>query len=233
MSFLANASWNNFFSNLLEGIKNFFSPDLSGYENFSMGSDSMVNIHVIVFGVFIGVMIAAGYSIYLKKILGAFVRKLISLDAFSAENSKSLAELGMEKNLPVKLGLRGYTLGRVVNSVEKDEFIASTNKARKIYEENCKKAAKEGKRLPPFPEPSFKKKVGDCRYYIAEKNRYTAEMRFNDNGSGYGTFFFVLLIAIICVVIVYALLPDLMKLVDTVLADFTVKGNTYIPVGVD
>ena len=139
----------------------------------------------------------------------------------------------MEKNLPVKWGLKGYTLGRVVNSVEKDEFIASTNEARKIYEENAKKAAKDGKRLPAFPEPSFKKKVGDCKYYIAEKNRYTAEMRFNDSGSGYGTFFFVLLIAIICVVIVYALLPDLMKLIDTVLADFTVKGNTHIPVGID
>ena len=233
MSFLANASWNNFLEGLLEGIKNFFSPDLTDYENFSLGSDGVVNIHVIVIGVFIGVMIAAGYSIYIKKILGRFVRKLINDDIFEPEKAKTLAELGMEKNFAVRWGLKGYTLGRVVSCPEKDEFVKSVNEARRVYNENAESAAKHGKRLPAFPEPTFKKKVDECRYYIAEKDRYTAEMRFNDNGSGYGTFFFVLLIAVICVIMVYALLPQIMQLVDTVLSDFTVQGNTHIPVGVD
>ena len=228
MQILANTGWNEFLGNLITSIKEFFNPDLSDYTNFDLGSSSIVNIHVIVFGIFIGVMLAAVYSIYTKKILGSFVRKLLADGVTAPEEAKTLDELGAAKNPAVILGLKGYTLGRVVNSIEKDEFIKSTNAARRAYEANRKDAAKLGKRLPPFPEPKFTKKVSECRYYIAEKNKYTAEMRFNDNGSGYGTFFFVLLIAFICVIIVYALLPQILTLVDTVLADFTVQGNTHI-----
>lgn len=228
MQILANTGWNEFLGNLITSIKEFFNPDLSGYTNFDLGSSSIINIHVIVFGIFIGVMLAAVYSIYTKKILGAFVRKLLAEGATAPEEAKTLDELGYSKNPAIIWGLKGYTLGRVVNSIEKDEFIKSTNEARLTYEANRKEAAKLGKRLPSFPEPKFTKKVSECRYYIAEKNKYTAEMRFNDNGSGYGTFFFVLLIAFICVIIVYALLPQMLTLVDTVLADFTVQGNTHI-----
>lgn len=228
MQILANIGWNEFLGNLITSIKEFFNPDLSGYTNFDLGSSSIINIHVIVFGIFIGVMLAAIYSIYTKKILGRFVRKLLAEEIIAPEEAKTLDELGFAKNLAIIWGLRGYTLGRVVNSVEKDEFIKATNDARQIYEDNRKRAAKQGKRLPSFPEPKFTKKVRECSYYIAEKNKYTAEMRFNDNGSGYGTFFFVLLIAFICVIIVYALLPQILTLIDTVLADFTVQGNTYI-----
>lgn len=229
MQILANTGWNEFLGNLITSIKEFFNPDLSGYTNFHLGSSSIINIHVIVFGIFIGVILAALYSIYTKKILGRFVRKLLADGVVTPEEAKTLDELGFTKNLAVIWGLKGYTLGRVVNSIEKDEFIKSTNEARQTYEANRKEAAKHGKRLPSFPEPKFTKKVRECKYYIAEKNKYTAEMRFNDNGSGYGTFFFVLLIAFICVIIVYALLPQILTLVDTVLADFTVQGNTYIP----
>ncbi len=222
-------SWNEFWSNILNGIREFFNPDLSGYTNFNLGSNGIINIHVIVFGIFIGALVAAVYSIYTKKILGEMVRKLIAAEAFSPEKSMTLEELGLSKNILIKHALKGYTLGRVVNSIEKDEFITKTNEARVIYEENRKKSAKQGKRIPSFPEPTFKIKPDECHYYIAEEKKYTAEMRFNANGSGYGTFFFVLLIASICVIIVYALLPQLLTLIDKSLNDFTVQGNTYVP----
>ena len=229
MKILANAGWAEFRDNLISDIKEFFNPDLSGYKNFDFGSDSIVNIHVIVFGIFIGVMFAAVYSIYTKKILGKFVRKLLAEGITSPQEAKTLEELGFSKNPAVLLGLGGYTLGRVVNSVEKDEFISAANASRQTYEANRKEAAKAGKRLPRFVEPKFEKKAKECRYYIAEKNKYTAEMRFNDNGSGYGTFFFVLMVACMCVIAVYAFLPQLLSLFDRVLGDFTVEGNTHIP----
>ena len=70
MQILANTGWNEFLGNLITSIKEFFNPDLSGYTNFDLGSSSIINIHVIVFGIFIGVMLAAVYSIYTKKVLG-------------------------------------------------------------------------------------------------------------------------------------------------------------------
>jgi hypothetical protein len=229
LKILANAGWAEFTENLITGIKEFFNPDLSGYQSFELGSDGIVNIHVIVFGIFIGVMLAAVYSIYTKKILGKFIRKLLAEDITSAEKAKTPEELGFSKNPAVLLALGGYTLGRVVNSVEKDEFISSANASREIYEANRKEAVEAGKHLPRFVEPKFDKKVKECRYYIAEKNRYTAEMRFNDNGSGYGTFFFVLLVACMCVIAVYAFLPQILNMLDSVLSGFTVEGNTHVP----
>ena len=221
--------WHTFWDSLVDSISNFFNPTLSGYQNFDFGSDNVINIHVIVFGIFIGVMIASVYSIYTKKILGSFARKLISEEAIGPENAKTLAEMGYSKNFAVIQGLKGYTLGRVVSCVEKDEFIEETNKARSEYEESRKAAAEKGNRLPAFKEPKFDKKPSECRYYIAEKNRYTAEMRFNANGSGYGTFFFVLLISIMCIVLIYALLPQILAFTDAMISDFTVKGNTFAP----
>ena len=221
--------WNEFWNSLIAGIKDFFNPTLTGYSNLNFGSDKLVNIHVIVFGIFIGVMIAAAYSIYTKQILGKFVRALIKEDILSPETAKTPEELGFGKNLPVLYGLRSYTLGRVVSSVEKDGFIKETNAARKAHEEAREEAKKQGKRIPQFKEPKFTKNVRECRYYIPEKDKYTAEMRFNPNGSGYITFFFVLLVSVMCIVIIYALLPHILAFADAAISDFTVEGNTLKP----
>ena len=226
---MLKGGWSELWEGLFESIKEFFNPTLSGYTNFNFGSDNIINIHVIVFGIFIGVMIASVYSIYTKQILGKFVRKLLSEDITSPENAKTLGELGFDKNIAVIHGLKGYTLGKAVNSVERDEYIESTNKMRENYENNRKSADRLGKKLPPFREPKFEKKVTECRYYIAEKNKYTAEMRFNPNGSGYGTFFFVLLVSVMCIVIIYAILPHLLAFTDAAISDFTAEGNTFIP----
>ena len=230
-NFALSGNWDSFLAELMQRIEDFFNPTLSGYTNLDFGSDNIINIHVIVFGIFIGVMIAAVYSIYTKNILGAFVRNMLERGAIDPENAMTLEELGYTKNTAVTSALKGYTLGRVVRSIEKDEFIKETNKSRAIYEENRKKSDKHGKKLPPFREPKFNKNVRECRYYIPEKDRYTAEMRFNATGSGYITFFFVLLVAVICVIIVYALLPHILAFVDTSLSSFTVEGNTYRPSG--
>ena len=229
--FMLKGGWDEFYESLIASIKDFFNPTLSGYDNFNFGSGNIVNIHVIVFGIFIGVMAASIYAIYTKQVLGKFVRALLSEEATSPESAKTLRELGFSKNYAIIQGLKGYTLGRVVSCIEKDEYIESTNRMRASHEESRAEAKKQGKRIPAFREPKFDKKVSECRYYIAEKNKYTAQMRFNPNGSGYGTFFFVLMVSLMCIVIIYALLPQILAFADAAISDFTVKGNTLNPNG--
>ena len=228
---LANNGWTEFWNSLLGKIKDFFNPTLSGYTNFDFGSDNIVNLKVIVFGIFIGVMIASAYAIYTKKILGEFVRKLLSEDILDPSKAKTANELGFGKNPFVLRELKGYTLGRVVRSVEKDEFVERVKREREEYEASRAEAIAKGERMPAYREPRFDKKASECHYYIAEKDRYTAEMRFNANGSGYGTFFFVLLISIMCIILIYAILPHILAFTDAALSDFTVKGNTFTPSG--
>lgn len=226
MNFALNNNLKDFYNDLVENIKDFFNPTLDGYENFSFGSGSMINIHIIVFGIFAGVIIASLYSVYTKQILGKFVRKLLKDGITVPEKAATLEELGFKNNFAVRHALRGYTLGRVVNSVEKDRYVEDVNALRENYAENRQKAAAQGKKLPPFKEPSFDKKTTDCRYYIAEKNAFSAERRFSASGSGYPTLLFVLLISVICIVLIYAFLPQILAFIDTAMSNFTVEGNT-------
>lgn len=224
MNFILEAGQDKF--DLWQAIKDYFNPDLSIYKSFDFGSGGMVSLHVIVFGLFIGIMISAVYAIYTKKILGRIVRKMLEEDILSPEKAKTLEELGFEKNYAVISGLRGYTLGRVVSCVEKDEFIENTNRERKEHEELRATSKAEKKKAPPrFKEPKFKADPKKCRYYIAEKDKYTAEMRFEAYGSGYGTFFFTLLMAIIGVIAIYGLLPAILSYADKVFYSYSPEAN--------
>ena len=221
-------NWNEFTHQLSESIKSFFNPDLSGYTNFSFGS-SLVSVHAIIWGLYIGMLIASVRMIYIKNCHGKLVRGLLSAEALSSCKTKTLADLGLDKYIPVLLGLRGTVLKKVVRSIEHDEYITAVRNDYAEYEAAREEAKKNGGKKPILFNRKFDKKPTECHYYISEENKYAVEMRYNQNGSGYGTFFFVMLIGFICVLIIYALLPGILSLTDGVLSGFTVKGNTYIP----
>ena len=167
--------------------------------------------------------------IYIKNCHGRLVRGLLSREALHPDRAMTLAELGFEKYIPVLLGLHGTALKKVVRSIEYDEYVSQVKKDYAEYEAAREEAKENGSRAPKLITRKFTKKPTECHYYISEESRYTAEMRYNQNGSGHGTFFFVMLIGFICVLIIYALLPGILSLTDGVLNNFTVKGNTYIP----
>ena len=88
------------------------------------------------------------------------------------------------------------------------------------------KEAKENKRsIPRYVQPKFKPQVSEFHYYIDESKKYTAEMRYNDRGSGLGSFFFTLLISAICIIIIFALLPTILRVLDNSIGQFTTSGN--------
>ena len=214
---------------LLENIGNFlhdfFNPKLEGYTNFTF-SEGAPSLKIIIFGLFIGVLIASFSMIFIKTTLGRLVRMLLAKQAFDAKDAKTLADCGLEKHLFIRMALRrGYTLRRVVHCAEEEEFLANARREAEEYEEKRREAKKEGKRLPAYREPRFTKKPKDCHFYIPEKDRYTAEMRFHSRGSGYPTFFFVLLGSIVCIFLIFALLPQLITFFDNVISVFSWKGN--------
>ena len=79
--------------------------------------------------------------------------------------------------------------------------------------------------MPAFKEPKFKKDLSECHFYILEKDKYTAEMRFQQKGSGYPTFLFVVLGCIICIALLFTFMPRLIRFFDTVVSIFSWKGN--------
>lgn len=183
-------------------FKDFFNPTLEGYTNFEFGKGAL-SLQIMIFGIFIGVLIASFGMIFIKTTLGKLVRALLAREAYAPESAQTLAACGLEQHFFIRRALRhGYTLRRVVRCVEE--------------EEGCNSKEGKGQKLPD---------LSACHFYIPEKDRYTAEMRFNEKGSGWGTFFFVLLGCVIAISLIFAFLPQLITLLDNVISLFSWKGN--------
>jgi len=191
--FMLVSSFKELFEDIKDWLYHFFNPKLEGYTNFDFGEGDMLNIRMIIFGIFAGVLLASLYAIYVKNVIGAFVRKLLASECLSEDKAMTLEELGFDKNIFVKQALRGSLLASTVVHVTAGEA--------------------DGQ-------------VPTERFYIKEEKKYAAEMRFNARGSGWPTFFFVLLLSVIAIFIIFAVLPHIIRFFDSTISIFSVEGNT-------
>ncbi len=209
-----------------ESIKSFFNPTLDGYTNFEF-SGGILNLQIIIFGLFGGVILASFYAIFIKTTLGKIVRVLLSSEALSPERAMTLAECSLSRHIFIRYALRhGTTLRRVVHCVEEDEFTKQTKEAYALYEKQKEEAKRNQTAKPKWIDPKFSEPLDKCHFYIPEKDRITAGMRYNEKGSGYPTFLFVLLGCFISILLTFAFLPQLVQFFDNVVSMFSVKGNT-------
>ena len=199
---LLNANNNTVWATIADFFVRFFNPKLEGYTNFEFG-EGMLSLQIIIFGIFIGVWVASFSVIFIKTTLGKMVRALLEREAFDPKSAQTLAALGLERHFFIRRALvSGYTLRRVVHCAELEEISNSEGG--------------EDKKLPELSERHF---------YIPEKDRYAAEMRFSEKGSGYGTFLFVILGSVIAIFLIFAFLPQLLTFFDNVISLFSWKGN--------
>lgn len=216
---------NNIWQQIGDFLYDFFNPKLENYTNFAF-SGGMLNLKLIIFGIFAGVLIASFYMIFVRTTLGRFVRAILERQAYDAEQAVTLSECGLERHIFTRWALKhGYTLRRVIRCVEEEAFLASVRLQAQKHEAARTAAKAEGKRLPPFKEPKFDKPLSECHFYIPEKDRYIAQMRFRNSGSGYPTLLFVLLVSVLCIFLIFALLPQLIRFLDNVISIFSWKGN--------
>ncbi len=191
------------FVSLPDSISNFFHPRLGGYTNFEISESTARMLPIIVFAIFLGVFLAAFYTLYIRTILGAMVRKLSDREIFSPDRAVTLEELGFHKNIFVRRALKNpYSLRRVVRSTELDS-----------HEEQGSASAF---RFTPTSE----------HFYLPEAEKYKAEMRFGKKKTELSTVFFTLFCLVLCEIVVFACLPELISFLDNVISVFSVKGNT-------
>ena len=207
-SILANAVVKEWGIAIANWIYEFFNPSLEGYTNFEFGSGQMLNIRIIIFSIFGGVLLASLYTIYVKNVIGAFVRKLLAEECLAEDQAKTLEELGFSKNFFVRQALKGSLLASTVMHVSgAGQGSANAEGARET-------------------DAAGGKCEAQTRYYIKKEKKYVAEMRFNANGSGWPTFFFVLLVSVMCIFLIFAFLPQILRFMDNTISIFSVAGNT-------
>jgi gas vesicle protein len=116
-------------------VDTYFSPDMPYLENIDMGTGSLISLRTIIFGLTIGIVIAAACSIFNKRYVGDFVRKVIYEECFSKESAKTLYELGYQKDPAIRGMVKtGGSLSRVIHCVEEDEYMEKIQIQREEYE---------------------------------------------------------------------------------------------------
>ena len=79
----------------------YFSPDMPYLENISFGTGTLVTLKTILWGITIGVIVAAFLSVYNKRYIGGFVRAMLSEGCVGPMGAKTLDELGyLVKTIP-------------------------------------------------------------------------------------------------------------------------------------
>ena len=197
----------------LEG--KYFSVDMGRYEHISIGSGSLVTLQKVVLGICVGIIIAAAMACYDKNKLGAFVRAIVKEQALWPDKAMTVYDLGFARNSAVKASLRSPNkLGKIVHCVEKEAYEAKVAEAREAY--IAEHGNEEG-----FFMPQYRMDFDNDHFYIPDEEHYRAEVRFDNEGSGWRAFILVCIVAIVSAALICFLLPDMIQLVDNMIGILT------------
>ena len=190
----------------------YFPRSVGSYQNLGIDPDDPFPIWCIIAALALGLIFASLLMILYKKIYGAFVEKMLSQGALGRENAKTLAELGYERNLFVRIALKSRRFHSVIRSADEELFYEKQAAERVEYEEK----RKVDKNAPKFKEADYKIGDGD-RFYIPEERKYTAEIRFDTKGASWRPFVLVCIVAIVGYFVIMAFLPQILTFLDSII----------------
>jgi hypothetical protein len=192
-------------------VDTYFSADVPYLENYSLGTGALVTLQGIIIGLTLGMAIATIGTVYSKRHLGDFIRKLMYEECFDKESAKTLSELGYLKDPGVRGAVKSRgSLWRWARCVEEDEFFKEIELKKAEFDN-----AHKGEKNPPkFKAPEFKRDVNTMHFYLPEEKKYAAETKFDAKGANLPTVLIVSLLSLILCAFACYILPDVLKLID-------------------
>lgn len=181
------------------------------YVNINVYDSELKMICILILGLCIGIIIAAFASVFNKRTLGDFVRRVIEREALSPESAKTLDELDYFDRLIIRYAAaKSVSLKRVVKCREEEEFYASQRLKR---EEHEKKRAEEQK-IKRFKELEYKMDVDSAHFYVPEDIKYMAEIKFDKKGATVRAAVATSIIVVIAFFVIMLALPELLEFLD-------------------
>ena len=216
-------------------VTKYLTPNFGAYEytNVNVNTDAVVTPAMIFIGAFIAVMAGAAAVIFNRRVLGRLVRRLIRQDALTPDKAKTFEELGLSDNRIIKLFINGMTLSKAVRCVEEDEHYGlkyipyihedySGTKSEEA-EESEREARKNDAYTVSINTPRklrYKRDPAKDHFYIPERNKYHASVRFDDKGTNPMSLLILAAVYIVLGLIFIRILPSLMKAIDTAIGAF-------------
>ena len=203
--------------------KTYINPSVY-YENLGADSRTMLSVRLMILGLFIGIAIAAFAAVFNKRVLGGVVRRLLKADALSPDSALTLAELGYSGGIIGLAVKKSTSLRRVVKCREEEEYDEKLKEKRKEYAER----KKNGDKLPKFKETPYKINTLTDAFYIPEKMKYMADVKFEKKGTTWlGAILTVVVLAVVFVALMVAL-PSIFELLNSIAGEIGSSENTKI-----
>ena len=189
----------------------FFAVDMPYLENIKVESNAIFSLRWVIIGITIGIILAAISTVYNKRYIGDFIRRILYYQCYDAKSAKTLSELEYSGYPGIKSAIKtGGTLSRWVRCAEEDEYYAEFEKQREEFEEEHKNDTKP----PKFKIPEFKRNCSTMHFYIPEEMKYKAEVKFDKKGANWLGVIIVAIISIVIGLLLCYILPDVLKYVD-------------------
>ena len=181
------------------------------YTNINVYAPELKMILSIIIGIGVGIMIAAFMSLFTKRTLGDFVRRVIERDALSPESAKTLDELDYFDRLIIRRAVtKSVSLRRVLRCREEEEFYAE----QKLKREEHEKKRAEDRSLGRFKETEYKVDADKDSFFIPENLKYMAEIKFDKKGATLRAAIATSLITLIACIAIILALPELLEFLD-------------------
>lgn len=185
------------------------------YVNINVYASEMKMICSLILGLCIGIIIAAFLSLFTKRTLGDFVRRVIEREALSPETAKTLDELDYFDKLIIRRAVaKSVSLRRVLRCREEEEFYAEQKIKR---EEHAKKRA-EDRKIGKFKEVEYKIDPDRDHFFIPEDLKYTAEIKFDKKGATLRAAIATSVIVVIAFFAIMLALPEVLEFLDGIAA---------------
>ena len=225
----------SFFSELFEAIKNdFFTLEYGDYEYINISEGGLVSVPLIIFGVAIGVVIAAFSLLFVNRSLGEFIKALTYGGCRDPKTAKSLTELGFHKSYSVRSALRSNrSFRKYFHFVDAKGRVDASYTPDKPKEEESSifhGEVKDGEK-PAEPEvyevipQNESASIDEVKFFIKGSDCDEALKRFSRKKIHPLLYVLVIVVALLLIVITFKALPFLLQLLDNFIGIFAPEKN--------
>lgn len=166
-------------------LTSFFTIAEREYQSFTFDAGARTTVRNIILAFCIGIILAAIYMLYQKRVPGAIIRAYLHASAHDSASARTPEELGLTRNPLLRYELK--------------------------HNLTLKRFLREADRKPGHEELVEQAYV---RYYIPEGLKYRAEIRYDKKGSGLFSLILTIVITVALGIAVIKLLPAVLGLFD-------------------
>ena len=199
----------------------YFSVSFHTYEHIPLGPSSNGSAQMIILAAMIALILSSVVIAITKSREGRLVKRLLREECFSAENGKTLFELGEFRSAFIRRGLsRGTGLSRCVycafsspTAPNEEESWEGDGSLDALTEDEKELRRHEINRIDGEKKIDFE----TARFYIPEPLKYRAQVRYEKSGRGWVGVLLTVAITLLGGALICRFLPDFVQLLDNLL----------------